>query len=500
MASSDPRSADSDDHVLIVDDERFFRESIRDLLMGDGIPFLLAEDGAQAVELAMDPRVGVMILDIQLPDQSGLQVLERVRAARPELRVIVLSSHTGQEVILEALGLGACDYLAKPIHEEETRLSVRRALESYGVSRDWSTLRTRIERLIDEVQRIASLDPSEPSETLHAMVAEAASRVLGASKTSLLVREGDPLRVAAAVGHKVPLDQLDPVAVGDGVAGQVVAKGQAMLVDDVDTDGRFRSPRREHYHSSSFVAVPLASPGDREAHGVLCATDPETRRVFAQEDLTLLRLLAFTARQRMDEPAEEVAALTVPETEAPELDAGASEAEVARVVCEAMTREVEPAALLQGALRAVADTLGARLVSIHLLDAGSGALTLEAQWEGAGVGDRPQLTATQGLTGAVAAGGHPVASAEVAADPRFDVAVDTDTEGERAPRMILPMRFRGRSLGVARVFGDDPRLGSPGLAEVLGAALSAAVRNVFLYRSLVDSMNELADARRADRD
>ena len=69
-----------------------------------------------------------------------------------------------------------------------------------------------------------------------------------------------------------------------------------------------------------------------------------------------------------------------------------------------------------------------------------------------------------------------------------------------APRLILPMRFRGTSLGVARVFGDDSRLGSAGLAEVLGAALSAAVRNVFLYRSLVDSMDELADARRADRD
>jgi DNA-binding response OmpR family regulator len=495
MGSPNEAPPTYEDHVLIVDDERFFRESIRDLLMAEGIPFLLAEDGTQAIELAGDPRVGAMILDMQLPDQSGLQVLERVRALRPELRVVVLASHTGQSTVLEALRLGACDYLAKPIHEEETRLSVRRALESYGVARDWASLRARIERLGEEVQRIAAIDLHAAAETVYSEIVAAASRLLGASKSSLLVRDGEPLRVAAAVGHKVPIDELDPVAVGEGVAGQVVAKGEPMLVVDVEADGRFRLPRREHYDSTSFVAVPLAGQGaGAEARGALCVTDPESRRVFAQEDLTLLRLLAFAAHQRLEGPLGEVAALVSFDEETGE--SSGSEAEVARAICEATIREVEPKALLAGALRAACGELGADLASIFLFDPKSGALCLEAQWEGAGAGDRERMSGSEGLTGSVLASGQPVASAETNADPRFDASIDTNAEGVDAARLILPLRFRGKTLGVARLFGSDPRLASARVAEVLGAALSAAVRNVFLYRSLVDSMNELADARR----
>jgi hypothetical protein len=89
-----------------------------------------------------------------------------------------------------------------------------------------------------------------------------------------------------------------------------------------------------------------------------------------------------------------------------------------------------------------------------------------------------------------------VACESPAADPRFDAAVDTPESGERGAFLALPLRFRGRTLGVFRAFTPDPRMASPRTAEVLGAALSAAIRNVLLYRSLVDSIEEVARARR----
>ena len=234
-------------------------------------------------------------------------------------------------------------------------------------------------------------------------------------------------------------------------------------------------------------------------------TDPDSPRIFAEEDLTLLRLLAAAAQPRLLGPEEagptgasaegRDEALVVSTRD--DLEESGVDAEVARVVCEAMSREVEPDALLGAALRAASGTLGAELASLYFLDPKADTLRLEAQWEGAGVGDRDHLPTNRGLTGASLATGHPVASNEAAADPRFDADADTDAEGGRAPCLILPLRFRGKVLGVARLFGSDPRLASPRVAEVLGAALSAAVRNVFLYRSLVDSIEELADARRA---
>ena len=89
----------------------------------------------------------MVILDIQLPDMNGLEVFRRLREIQPDLRVIILSAHAEQEYVLEALRLGACDYLAKPIHEEELALAVRRALETFTLGSDWHRLRERLRSL-----------------------------------------------------------------------------------------------------------------------------------------------------------------------------------------------------------------------------------------------------------------------------------------------------------------------------------------------------------------
>ena len=88
------------------------------------------------------------------------------------------------------------------------------------------------------------------------------------------------------------------------------------------------------------------------------------------------------------------------------------------------------------------------------------------------------------------------ASRAPAADPRFDASSDTPEGRGAGPLLVVPLRFRGRTLGVCRIFTADPNAASPRTAEVLGAALSAAVRNVLLYRSLVDSIEEVARARK----
>jgi DNA-binding response OmpR family regulator len=341
--------------VLVIDDERFFREAIRDVLDVAQLKCILAATGEEALEAAGDPSIGVVILDIQLPDQSGLEVFRQLREIRPDLRVIILSAHTDQETVLEALRLGAVDYLAKPIHEEELALAVRRALETFGIASGWSRLRRRIgllEETLEELWKTArEVDLDERARSLREGAVRALSEVLGAAKTSLLLldEDGTVLRVAAGRGFKASPAEMDEVPIGQGVAGMALARSEPILVGDVTADERFagRAPDGR-YASNSFAVAPLAA-GAR-ALGVLCATERSSGEPFDQEDLALMRIMSVQLAQMLEvrsDPggdADHTPAVEDPcEAVAPAGTAGqvGPEAELARAICEAVTAEVE---------------------------------------------------------------------------------------------------------------------------------------------------------------
>lgn len=497
--------------ILVVDDERFFREAIRDALAPVGLAVELAETGAEALDRLANPALGVVVLDLQLPDLHGLEVFRRAKRLRPELRVVILSAHTEQQHVLEALRLGACDYLAKPLHEEELVLAVQRALSSFELEAGWTGLRRRIGRLEAAIsalwERAGSVEAEGP-EGLRELVVRTVAEVLGVNNTSLLLLLDDgpgELRVAATHGRKIPDEGHDPVQLGEGVAGVALARSQPILVSDVGTDGRFPNLSGERgYASASFAVAPLVSRA--RAIGVLCATDRRDAPMDA-DDLALLRLLAQQVARLLDRPLRE-ASSGEPETlaeleEAPALEAipggEARGAELVRAICDAVTAEVEPARILQAALERVGRTLTAAPVSLYLANATRDGLVREAEWDGGKRSDRPRLPLAAGLTGFVFETGGIVASDAPGRDPRFLAAVDTPQDAAEGPLVCGPIRFRGRTLGLFRAFPENAADASPALAELLSAALSAAVRNVLLYRSLVETLGEVAEARREAR-
>jgi GAF domain-containing protein len=81
-------------------------------------------------------------------------------------------------------------------------------------------------------------------------------------------------------------------------------------------------------------------------------------------------------------------------------------------------------------------------------------------------------------------------------DPRFDPEIDTAADGVPRPLLCVPLRLRGKVLGLFRGFPDGGADGAARTGELLGPALSAAIRTVLLYRSLLESIDEVADARR----
>ncbi|MEN8181944.1 MAG: GAF domain-containing protein, partial [Myxococcota bacterium] len=113
--------------------------------------------------------------------------------------------------------------------------------------------------------------------------------------------------------------------------------------------------------------------------------------------------------------------------------------------------------------------------------------------------DRPTLPPGRGLTGTVLETRCPIPASDPGSDPRFDADVDTPADGKPGPFLCVPVSFRGRSLGVFRAFPGSPEGISARTAEVLASSLSAAVRNVLLYRSLLGSIDEVARVRRDAR-
>jgi DNA-binding NarL/FixJ family response regulator/putative methionine-R-sulfoxide reductase with GAF domain len=502
--------------VLVVDDERFFREAIAGALADAGIACEAVEGSPEAQERARDPNVGVVVLDIGLDGVAGMELVRRLRAERPALRIIVVSAHPDHDLVLEALRLEASDYLAKPLHDEELVLAVRRALAGYDVESSWQRLRERLRRAearCSELARLAeTADPVAGLESFASAVSTGCAEVLEASKTSLMLYDEGraELWVAAATGSVRASADMDPVALGQGVAGVALSLGEAVIVDDVYTDRRFAArPLRDGYDSASLAVVPMRS--GEHLLGVLCATDRAGGAPFGEDDLALLKLIAVPVsgfllrrlaaleRARVPEPAPEPPApapAAAPPAEAAAPEEADADAELAREICDALVAEIEPDRVFDAALRPVSRRLGGAAVALFLIDNQSGDLVRERQVEGDLGGDRERLPRSRGLTGSVLQAAALVASDHPDRDPRFDRDTDTPADGEVRPLVCVPLRLRGKVLGLLRAW-PDPGLGaSPRTAEILSAAMSAAVRNVLLYRSLLESIDEVAEARR----
>jgi DNA-binding NarL/FixJ family response regulator/putative methionine-R-sulfoxide reductase with GAF domain len=505
MIASAPR-------VLVVDDERFFREAIAEALASQGIGCATADDGEAALAAVVESDFGVVVLDVGLSDPSGIEVLRRLTQLDPSLRVIVVAPQLEHDLVLEALRLEACDYLAKPLHEEELVLSVRRALASHDVEMRWTALRDRTCALDSRIADLAELarecEPAERLAVLGGPIAESVSVVLGAGKASLMVlsEAGDELRVAAATGNEVAVSEMQPVVPGEGVAGIAISEDAPLVVADVDRDERFAErPVRDQYRSTSLVVTPINAAG--RPFGVLCATDREDGGSFGSEDVALLRVLAREVAHLLGpSPPPDARAAGVGEAVAVAPADGAllrdpgavagDDSELARAICEVIAGAIEPERLVAESLRAVAEALPASPVALHLIENKSGSLLLEGQAEDADGVDRDCLDRGIGLTGVVVQTGHLVATDHPDKDPRFAPEADTPADGAVRPLICVPLKIRGKTLGVLRAFPTGSSPASARTAETLAAAMSAALRNVLLYRSLLDSIDEVARARR----
>lgn len=159
--------------ILVVDDEENIRISMKGLLSEEGYNVLTAADGAEAIKLIKDEDIDVVFLDVVMPGMDGLQALERIHKLKPGLCVVMITAYGNTEMIVQAMKLGAYDFIDKPFSEPEELerifTVIRHALEEQNLKLENLELRRRIGdkaekmigkspamlQLLDEIKRAA---------------------------------------------------------------------------------------------------------------------------------------------------------------------------------------------------------------------------------------------------------------------------------------------------------------------------------------------------------
>ena len=120
--------------ILVVDDEAVLAEMVSMALRYEGWSVITAADGASAVSCARDVRPDAVVLDVMLPDMSGLEVLRKLREQNPALPVLLLTAKDAIEDRIAGLTAGGDDYVTKPFSIEELVLRLRGLLRRTGIS------------------------------------------------------------------------------------------------------------------------------------------------------------------------------------------------------------------------------------------------------------------------------------------------------------------------------------------------------------------------------
>ena len=137
--------------ILVVDDEKDMRWLLSNFLKEDGYTVYEAEDCGHALNfLKKDSPPDLILLDLRIPgEMDGIDLLKEIKTTMPKIQVIILTAYGNIGSAVEAIKLGAYDYLAKPFENERLRLTIKRALESQKLTQEVLQLKTELKKEFD---------------------------------------------------------------------------------------------------------------------------------------------------------------------------------------------------------------------------------------------------------------------------------------------------------------------------------------------------------------
>lgn len=160
--------------ILIAEDHELSRENLSELLKNHGYEVTAVEDGRQARDAFIEDKYDLVITDLKMPNLDGLQLLEFIQEINPENIVIIITGHGTINTAVEAMKLGAFDYITKPLKDDLVTLTIERAL-SYAKLREENIALKRnlkkrydfnnmigysdgMKKIFDTIEKVASSD------------------------------------------------------------------------------------------------------------------------------------------------------------------------------------------------------------------------------------------------------------------------------------------------------------------------------------------------------
>ncbi len=163
---------------LVVDDEKTQRETLRKVLESWGHTVQEASNGSKALEMVKGNPIDVIMTDLRMPGMTGLELLKAVKDTRPDVDVVVMTAYGSVEKAVEAMQVGAVDFVTKPVDLDQLEMVLRRTMDRKRLVRENKSLRRRLEVSVRGFRLLGDSEAMRDVLTKAARAAETDATVL----------------------------------------------------------------------------------------------------------------------------------------------------------------------------------------------------------------------------------------------------------------------------------------------------------------------------------
>jgi signal transduction histidine kinase/FixJ family two-component response regulator len=294
-ATSSPECAVAGERVLIVEDSLDILSFLaEDVLPYHGYQVAAATTGEEGLDKLSSTDPDLLLLDLELPDMSGIDILKRVQEDETDIPIVLMTAYGSESIAVEAFRLGAKDYIIKPFTTEQVIEVLERTLIETRLRREKAELTDSLQRRVEQLTILSAVGKSVVSlmdiEELLSRIVEAGVYLTSAEEGFLLLvdRESDDLYLRAAKNLGNDQTQGFRLKVDDSLAGEVVRTGKPVRRGGKGTGRDFKV--KTGYLVRSLLHMPLVLKG--EVIGVLSVDNQLSAVEFSEEDQYLLSTLA----------------------------------------------------------------------------------------------------------------------------------------------------------------------------------------------------------------
>ncbi len=144
--------------ILVIDDERSIRNSMKDILQYEGHEVILAENGMEGLVSVKSEKPDIVFCDIKMPKMEGIEVLERIKEFSADTPVIMISGHGTIDTAIEAIRKGAYDFIEKPLDLNRILITIKNATDKHQLIHETKTLKNKVSKKYDMIGNSEALN------------------------------------------------------------------------------------------------------------------------------------------------------------------------------------------------------------------------------------------------------------------------------------------------------------------------------------------------------